>query len=189
MGKIAVAVVVVFFVGGAVAACLSIANYYLLVYPTPENQSVFYQTYNPDPILQAFSDSRHIVRSGEASEAAAGRHAATIHRLIENVFVLQGLDHDDLVRALSDDVRSRLIRSGTYITEMTPATDGFQFRYVERNGTGTVVLKPMEIVDPHEVWARSKSHPECTMLPPLPAGALPIKVTIAVDETWSRPRT
>jgi hypothetical protein len=37
-----------------VCACLSFAERYFMVYPTPENQSAFYKTYDPDPRPQAF---------------------------------------------------------------------------------------------------------------------------------------
>lgn len=90
--------------------------------------------------------------------------------------------------ALGEDIASQLDRSGVRVTGMTGTeNDGFQFSYVERNGKGTVGLKPVELVDPYEVRVRSHAHPEETTLPPLYAGELPVSVTIVIVETWARP--
>ena len=171
-----------------VYAGLSFADHYFMVYPTPENQSVFYKTYDPDHVLKPFTSIHHLAQGFGSTEGSAGRKTAKLHREITKVFALQGTDRRDLMTLLSEDIASQLERSGVQVTAMTGTeADGFQFSYVERNGKGTVALKPVEIVDPYEVRARSKSHPEKTKLPPLCAGELPVSVTIVIDETWSGP--
>jgi hypothetical protein len=171
-------------------ACLDFAMRYSLVYPTPENESAFYKTYDLDQPLQPFVSPRHVSQESASSGGSAGRNAARVQRMITKVFALQGVDRHDLMAALSINISSQLERSGVQVTGVTgTATDGFQFSYVERNGKGTVVLKPVEIVDPYEVRAKSESHPEKTKLPPLCAGELPVRVTVVIDETWSRPGT
>ena len=171
-----------------VCACLSFADHYFMVYPTPENQSAFYKTYDPDPVLKPFISIHHVAHWGASSDGRAGRKAAELHREITKVFALQGTDRRTLMTLLNEDISSQLDRSGMQVTGMTGTeADGFQFRYVDKNGKGTVALKPVELVDPYEVRAWSKSHPEKTKLPPLCDGELPVGVTIVIDETWSRP--
>jgi hypothetical protein len=170
-----------------VCACLSFADHYFMVYPTPENQSAFYKTYDPDHVLKPFISIHHLAHGGESSGGNAGRRAARLHREITRVFALQGTDRRDLTNLLSEDISSQLDRSGVQVTGMTGTeADGVQFRYVDKNGKGTVALRPVELVDPYEVRALSKSHPEKTKLPPLCDGEPPVSVTIVIDETWSK---
>ena len=170
-----------------VYASLSFADHYFMVYPTPENQSAFYKTYDSDHVLKPFISIHHLAHGFDSTGGSAGRKAAKLHREITKVFALQGLDRNHLMTTLSEDISSQLERSGVQVTAMTGTeTDGFQFSYVERNGKGTVALKPVEIVDPYEVRAPSKSHPEKTKLPPLCEGELPVSVTVVIDEVWSR---
>ena len=171
-----------------VCACLSFADHYFMVYPTPENQSSFYKTYDPYPVLKPFVSIHHVSRGGESSGGSAGRKAAKLHREITKVFALQGADCRTLMTLLSEDISSQLDRSGVQVTKMTGTeADGVQFRYMDKNGKGTVALKPVELVDPYEIRALSKSHPEKTKLPPLCDGELPVSVTIVIDETWAKP--
>jgi hypothetical protein len=171
-----------------VYTCLFFADHYFMVYPTPENQSAFYKTYAPDAVLKPFTSIHHLAQGFDSSGGSAGRKAAKLHREITKVFALQGTDRRDLMNVLSEDISSQLDRSGVQVIRITGTeTDGFQFSYVERNGKGTVALKPVELVDPYEVRALSKSHPEKTKLPPLCDGELPVSVTIVIDETWAKP--
>jgi hypothetical protein len=140
------------------------------------------------PVLKPFISIHHVASGGESSGGSAGRKALKLHREITKVFALQGTDRRTLMTLLNEDISSQLDRSGMQVTGMTGTeADGFQFRYVDKNGKGTVVLKPVELVDPYEVRAWSKSHPEKTILPPLCDGELPVRVTIVIDETLTRP--
>ncbi len=167
---------------------LSFADHSFMVYPTPENQSAFYKNYDPDPVLKPFVSIHHVAEGFGSSGGSAGRKAAKLHREITKVFALQGTDRRTLMTLLNEDISSQLDRSGVQVTGMTGTeADGFQFRYLDKNGKGTVALKPVELVDPYEVRARSKSHPEKKNLPPLCDGELPVRVTIVIDESWFRP--
>ena len=188
--KIAVAVVVVFFVGCVVVTGLTIANYYSLVYPTPENQSAFYQTYDLDTALKSIVSIVHFGNGSEQATASAGEKAATLHREINKAFGLQGLDRRGLMALLSADILLKIEHEGAQVTEISGSqNDGFHFRYVKRNGTGTVTLKPVGRVDPYEAGAFPISRPGGVYLQPLHNGELPVKVTVVIDEAWSRPGT
>lgn len=73
VGRILLFIVVLFLV----CACLDSVDRYFTVYPTPENQSAFFKTYDPDPVLRPASSANHVSDWGEAKEGEAGRRAGT----------------------------------------------------------------------------------------------------------------
>ena len=98
-----------------VCACLSFADHYFMVYPTPENQSAFYKTYDPDPVLNPFISIHHVASGGESSGGSAGRKPLKLHREITKVFALQGTDRRTLMTLLNEDISSQLDRSGMQV--------------------------------------------------------------------------
>jgi hypothetical protein len=164
----------------------SIDQRYFTVFPTPDRRSTFFDAYNPDTVLSPVSSPHFVSHGIESNGAAGGRKAAELSRHIERFLALHGEQPALLMQTLGWDIYERLEKSGVRIVSISGNEDeGYEFHYTQRQGSGSVVLKPVEIVDPYEVRARSKAHPDRCLFE-LPTDEYPVKVTIRIDETWPR---
>jgi hypothetical protein len=155
------AVFLCYFVLACVDAGLQWVNQrYLTVFPTPDRKSAFFDAYNPDTVLSPVSSPHFVTHGGESKGGAGGRKAAELSRHIERFLALHGEQPALLMQILGWDIYERLEKSGVRIVSISGNEDeGYEFHYTQRQGSGTVVLKPVEIVDPYEVRARSQAHP------------------------------
>ena len=157
-----------------------------LVYPTPERQSTFLRTYNPQTTIKEFLGSRPVPTSGGADGSEGGNGAATYNKMFEAQFPLRPDDRQALTNALAQQIVADLRDSGGSIVEQRGNdADGFTFKYVEGKSTGTVTLKPLRKLDEDELASLnpvgSKSLPWWVN-----PGEVPVEFTVSVKETWTR---
>ena len=133
------------------AVGLTIRDHFVYVYPTPENQSAFFRSYDPDPALKPFLDPKGLPTSGSWSGGEAGKGAVKLQRGIDKLVAMRA-DNGTLVLAvLRKDMMLRLRATGAEITEAAnPDDGGFRVAYADANATGTVSVK-FENVNPAEV--------------------------------------
>jgi hypothetical protein len=159
---------------------------YLTVFPTHDRKSTFFDAYTPDTVLSPVSSPHFVSHGDDYGGAEGGRKAAELSRHIERFLALHGEQPALLMQTLGWDIYEHLKKSGVRIVSISGNEDeGYEFHYTQRQGSGTVVLKPVEIVDPYEVRARSEAHPNphlCELGP----DEYPVKVTIRISETWPR---
>jgi hypothetical protein len=147
----------------------------LTVYASPEMQTLFLQTYNPDRVFDEFRIAGYSGSRGSGGGAGAGIGFATHTKGLEQELVMQYADRAALTAALDQDMASLLIATGAQILERSGNdADGFHLRYVAGKTTGTVIIKPPEPIP----------NPERYLRQPLASGQVDVWVRIRIEETW-----
>jgi hypothetical protein len=154
----------------AVVPILSI-SYFRSVYPTPDTQSVFFRSYNPQALIQRFACG-NVIAVSQGRSGSAGRgfvsHQSSISAKIE-------IDEDHwipLMQALALDVNRQLLLGGSSRTGAGTDTAS-RFSYQDGRSLGTVTIPPLVPVD-WTTQTNSPRHPGCT----------PVLVSIYLDEVF-----
>lgn len=134
-----------------VSASFAVYDHFAHVYPTPENQSAFFRSYDPDLALTPFLNTKGLPSGGKWSVGEGGKGAVTLQRGIDKLIAM-GADNRTLVLvALREDMTFRLRATGAKVTEAANTEDGgFRLSYASANATGTVSVK-VENVNSAEV--------------------------------------
>jgi hypothetical protein len=156
-----------------VLAALAVVDHEMIVYATPDMQTLFLKTYDPDRVFAKFRNAGYPGSRGSGSGAGAGLGFANHERTLEQNLIMQSADRAALTAALDQDVVSLLNATGAQILENSGNdADGFHLRYMSGKTTGTVVIKPPELVANAERYSR------------LRPGEVNVWVRIRMEETW-----
>jgi len=143
-----------------------------IVYPTPETQSAFIKTYTPVDVISRFSlDASQL--SGPAG-STAGRGCAFHEKRFQAWLVVATGRQPELMAAVRQDLKSKLAESARVDSEAGSAREGYRFGYSSGKSKCSVVLEPLENVDPATVTSPAAVKP----------GEVGIILRIQMKETW-----
>lgn len=141
----------------------------------PENETAFYRTYDPGPVIQGFR------YPGESYGAGHGIAASQLIKQIRHSeefspeITLQSNRQQELLHALREDILLRFRSAGISVVEsQVDPYGGFQFRYVSGNSVGRISVGA-------PVRRKVERHYQ------LPRGLVDINLNITLGETWTRP--
>jgi hypothetical protein len=118
----------------------------LLISPTPETESTFFQAFTPDNVVKRFSCAFWWGSGG--SSASAGMRYITLQKDFDQYFAIPAGDWVPVMQALQEDISFRLLGSGAQILDQAgDLTGGFQVRYKIRRAVGAILVAPLKTID------------------------------------------
>jgi hypothetical protein len=140
-----------------------------LVYATPETESAFLKSYNPEAVVKAFARKQGAFGWTGDMAASAGEGFASHHGGFHGRFEIEAKDWTPLMAALTNDVPAQLSRSGAKLLGGGGGPDaGSRFNYQEGKNLGVVIVAPL----------RTRTEKSTAI------GGTPVDVDIYLDETW-----
>jgi hypothetical protein len=140
-----------------------------LVYASPDNESAFLKSYNPEAVVKAFACKQ--VPFGWTSDmaASAGEGFAGHDGGFHGQFEIEAKDWTPLMAALTSDVPAQLARSGAKLLGGGGGPDaGSRFNYQEGKSLGVVIVAPLRI--------RTERSAD--------TGSISVAMDIYTNETW-----
>ena len=141
----------------------------------PTNETLLYQTYDPEPVIQRFRDPGQYHGDGHGE--------GSLH-LIKSIqhwqdftpgFTMQTNLEQQLLDALHQDILLRLRATGTHmVSTRNEPNGGFTYQYTSGHSIGSISVQPPG----HRLVVRRYS---------LPKGLDDVGVKIVLKETWTRP--
>jgi hypothetical protein len=174
---------------GAVVICLFVAALIRdrnLVYATPERESAFLKNYTLDATIKPFVSPRWISSIGSGDSAGAGNRAAHYDKEFEARFAMRSDDRQALMTALAQNIATEIGKSGgRIIAESGDTSEGFRFEYAEGRSKGTILLSPVQRLDPDHLGGAHGRGPRKESLRTLCPDEIPVGFTVSAKETWS----
>ena len=141
----------------------------------PENESSFYQNYDPEQVIARFR------YTGEGHDGAHSNGASQLIKSIRHFggftprFTMRAAREPELLNALHDDILSRLRLTKANVVARDDGLDGgFTCKYIAGNSVGTITVR----VPQYRAAVRRY---------PVPSGLDDVSLNIVMEETWTRP--
>jgi hypothetical protein len=142
---------------------------------SPDNQTALFQSYNPEPVISRFRPEGEGFEGFDGNSASQGIKSIQHHKEFTPRFPMQADRERELLNALREDIILRLRSNGMNVMATHDEADGgFAYKYLAGNSEGSITVKPLVHVPVQRSY-------------PLPTGLEYVSVTIALEETWTRP--
>jgi hypothetical protein len=142
---------------------------------SPQNETALYQNYDPEPVIKKFRYEGESYGGGSGIGSGNGIKSIQHSREFMPRFTMQANRQSELMKALHEDVLGWLRATSTnVVASHEESNGGFTYKYASGNSVGSISVKPPNPAPVHRNMA-------------LPAGLEDVTVTIAMEETWTRP--
>jgi hypothetical protein len=141
----------------------------------PENETALFQSYDPEPVIKKFRYKGEGHDGGHGYGASQGIKSIRHNQDFTQRFTMQADQQSELMKALHQDVLGWLRATRTkVVSSQEESNGGFTYRYASGNSVGSISVKAPCPAPVNRHMA-------------LPAGLEDVTVTIALEETWTRP--